>query len=124
SRRRQAEKENERLARVAEAERKRLDEVVSNVPGIVWEARPEPGTNLRRATFVSDYVEKLLGYSAAEWMSTPGFALKIIPEEEREKSVREAEALFESGKEGVLQFRWETKDGRRIWVESQFAPIC
>lgn len=123
ARRRQAEKDNERLAQVAEANRRRLDEVVSNVPGIVWEARPEPGTNLRRATFVSDYVEKLLGYSAEEWMSTPGFALKIIPEEEREKSVREAEALFESGKEGVLQFKWTTKDGRHIWVESQFAPI-
>ena len=123
ARRRQAEKDNERLAQVAEASRRRLDEVVSNVPGIVWEARPEPGTNLRKATFVSDYVEKLLGYSTEEWMSTPGFALKIIPEEEREKSVREAEALFESGKEGVLQFKWTTKDGRHIWVESVFAPI-
>src|SRR6185295_8612268 len=36
ARRRQAEKENERLATLAEHERKRLAEVVSNVPGIVW----------------------------------------------------------------------------------------
>ena len=35
SRRRQAETENERLAELAETERKRLDDVVSNVPGIV-----------------------------------------------------------------------------------------
>jgi PAS domain S-box-containing protein len=122
-RRRQAEKENERLARVAEANRRRLDEVVSNVPGIVWEVKAEPGTDLRRATFVSEYVEKLLGYSVDEWLATPGFALKIIPEEDREQSMREAQALFESGKEGVLQFKWNTKDGRLIWVESQFAPV-
>lgn len=123
SRRRQAEQDNERLARVAEADRRRLDDVVSNVPGIVWEVRSQPGTNLRKATFVSEYVEKLLGYSVDEWLSTPGFALEIIPEEDRERSKREAQALFESGREGVLQFRWVTKDGRIIWVESQYAPI-
>lgn len=124
SRRRQVEKDNERLAQLAEAGRRRLDEVVSNVPGIVWEVRAEPGTNFRKATFVSEYVEKLLGYSVHEWLSTPGFAMKIIPEEDRERSVQQAQALFESGKGGVLQFRWVTKDGRIIWVESQYAPIC
>jgi PAS domain S-box-containing protein len=123
SRRRQAEKDNERLARLAEAERRRLDEVVSNVPGIVWEARAEPGTDMRKAVFVSDYVEKMLGYSVEEWKSTPGFALMIIPEEDREQSTREAQALLESGKEGVLQTRWVKKDGHLIWVESQMAPI-
>lgn len=124
AKRRQAEEDNERLARLAEAERRRLDEVVSNVPGIVWEVRSESGTVLRRATFVSEYVEKLLGYSVDEWISTPGFALSIISEEDRERSMTEAQALFESGREGVLQFRWKTKDGRLIWVESQVAPVC
>src|SRR6185369_1342632 len=40
--RRRFEIENERLAATAEAERKELDEVVSNVPGVVWETRMEP----------------------------------------------------------------------------------
>ena len=35
-RRRQAEADNLRLAGLAAAEHKRLDEIVSNVPGIVW----------------------------------------------------------------------------------------
>jgi PAS domain S-box-containing protein len=120
----QTEEENERLARLAEAERRRLDEVVSNVPGIVWEARPDPGGgDSRRSTFVSEYVEKMLGYSVQEWLSTPGFAQTIIHSEDRERVAREAQALLDSGKEGVLQFRWVTKDGRILWVESQVAAI-
>jgi len=124
AKRRQAEQENARLARLAEAERKHLDEVVSNVPGIVWEALSEPGTNKRTTTLVSEYVEKMLGYSVDEWLSTPGFAMTIVLEEDRERAARETQALFERGQDGVLEFRWVTKDGRILWVQSQAAVIC
>ena len=110
--RRQAEKDNERLARLAEAEQNRLDEVISNVPGIVWEARTAPGTNGQLVSFVSEHVEKMLGYRVEEWLSTPGFAMTIVAEEDRERAKRETQAILESGKDGVLQFRWVTKDGR------------
>ena len=69
ARRRQAELESARLASVAEAERRHLDEVVSNVPGIVWEARPDAITGTGKPTFISEYVEKILGYSANEFLS-------------------------------------------------------
>ncbi len=123
AKRRQAEQENARLARLAEAERMHLDEVVSNVPGIVWEALSEPGTDRRTTTLVSEHVEKMLGYSVDEWLSTPGFAMTIVLEEDRERAMRETQALFEGGKDGVLEFRWRTKDGRIVWVESQVAVI-
>src|ERR1041385_469584 len=47
SRRRQAEIESSRMAALAEAERKRVNEIISNVPGVVWEARMDPDTGLR-----------------------------------------------------------------------------
>jgi PAS domain S-box-containing protein len=125
ARRRQAEKENERLGLVAEAERKQLSEVVSNVPGIVWEARVEPGSNASKTTFISDYVEKMLGYTAAEWMSEPsGFGLSLMPDDEdRQQAIRNSEAVISSGREDFTQFRWTTKDGRTLWVESYISPI-
>ena len=124
ARRRRAEKESERLARLAEGERRRLDEVVSNTPGVVWESRLEPGTETRKSTFVSDYVEKMLGYSVEEWLSTPGFAMTLVHEEDRERVTREAQVIFESCKEGVIQARWVAKDGRVLWTETQLAVIC
>jgi hypothetical protein len=52
-RRRQAVAENVRLSG-------RLAEIVSNVPGIVWESRTDPAINGRRTTFISDYVRGCL----------------------------------------------------------------
>ncbi len=121
---RSAESETDRLAKVAEAERRNLDEVISNVPGIVWESRLALGKQTRKATFVSEYVEKMLGYTVEEWLATPGFWLSIMPEEDRERAANCSETVFATGKPASVQFRWQTKDGRPLWVEEHLEAIC
>jgi PAS domain S-box-containing protein len=123
TRRRRAEIESRRLAVVAESERRRLDEVVSNVPGVVWEARLDPVTHERKTAFISDYVEKMLGYTVEEWVSTPSFALTIVHEDDRERVKREAEAVFTRAERAFLQFRWIAKDGHIVWVEAHVTPL-
>ena len=124
SRRRQAEDENLRLALLAEAEHKRIGEIVSNVPGVVWETAIDPETQERKTTFVSDYLQKMLGYTPAEWMAeSPGLGLRIMAEEDRERASRDSEAVIASGKEGVTQFRWLGKDGKTVWTESYLSPM-
>jgi PAS domain S-box-containing protein len=124
TRRRQAEEETLRLAQVANAEHKRLDEIVSNVPGIVWETVLEPETKERKTTFVSDYVRKMLGYTPEEWLAAaPGLGLRIMPEPDRERAKCESEAVIASGKEGTSQFRWLAKDGHAVWTESYLNPM-
>ena len=120
-RRREAEGENRRLAVLADSDRKRLDEVVSNVPGIVWETRIDPVTNERRSSFISDYAEKMLGYTVGECLSTPDFALQLVHEDDRKRVSRESEAVF-SGARTLLQFRLLAKDGRIVWAEAHVAP--
>ena len=123
-RRGRAEIERERFADLAEAEHRHLDEIVSNVPGIVWETLIDPDTNTRRTTFISDYVEKMLGYTPDEWLSsTPGLGYRIMLEEDRERAARASETVIKTGKDAIAQFRWEAKDGRLLWVESHLSPI-
>lgn len=124
-RRRQVEVENERLARESEAQHKQLDEVVSNVPGLVWETRLEPGSNEYKTTFISDYVEEMLGYTAAEWMAQPaGFGLRLMSDdEERARADQASKNVIASGKAGFSEFRWKAKDGHIVWVESHLSPI-
>ena len=124
ARRRQAEAENLRLARLAEAEHKRLDEIVSNVPGIVWEAVIDPVTKQRKTTFISSYLQKMLGYTPEEWLAaSPGFGLVIMDQEDRERVSRDTEAVVASGKEGISEFRWLGKDGQTVWTESHLSAI-
>lgn len=121
--RRRAEIESRRMAAVADAERKRVNEIISNVPGVVWETRMDPATNQRTTTFISDYIEKMLGYTVEEWKATPSFALSIIHPEDRERVTREANAVFESDQPALFRFRWIAKDGHTIWVEANVAPL-
>ncbi|HEU4833939.1 MAG TPA: sigma 54-interacting transcriptional regulator [Pyrinomonadaceae bacterium] len=123
ARRRQAETESHRLATFAEQEHKRLDEVVSNVPGIVWEARVDPITYERRTTFISDYVEKMLGYTKEEWMSTPNFALSIVHDEDRDRVQRQAASVFTGAGPTFLKFRWIARDEHILWVEARIAAL-
>src|SRR5262245_36187901 len=98
ARRKKIEGERQTFAELAHTKEHNLNEVVSNVPGIVWESRFEPGTRNRRTTFMSQFVEKMLGYTPDEWLGSPGFGLRIMPEpEDRERVQRESDAVIESG---------------------------
>ena len=77
SRRRQAEEGKARIESLAKAEHQRMDEVVSNMPGVVWEVRIDPLTQKRKTTFVSLYVETMMGYTVDEWLASPGMGLRI-----------------------------------------------
>jgi PAS domain S-box-containing protein len=123
ARRMKAEKEGARLARLAEREYRRREEVVSNVPGMVWEARAEPGSPTRKIEFMSNYAEKMLGYGLEEWSSNPEFGSSILIEEDRERVISKTEEVLRSGTESAIQFRWLAKDGRVLWAEAHLAPI-
>lgn len=112
------------LAAQVEVQRKRVEDIVAHVPGVVWEASGEPVAETQRIEFVSSYVEKMLGYSVEEWLSTPNFWRTIVHEDDREAAGQAATRTFESGEGGVNRFRWVTKDGREIWVESQSVVVC
>ena len=119
-----AQKEKFNLAAAVAVERKRVEDIVAHVPGVVWEAWGEPDADTQRIDFVSNYVEKMLGYSVEEWLSTPNFWRTIVHEEDREAAGREAARTFASGKGGVNRFRWVTKDGREVWVESKSVVVA
>jgi PAS domain S-box-containing protein len=123
TRRRQAEKESSRLAQVAEAERRKRDEVISNMPGVVWERGSDPANDTQKSVVIGQHIEKLLGYSAEEWLSNPDFMQSIIHDEDREEFTRICDEILTGRPEANLQFRWRTKDGRVLWAEAHLYPI-
>ena len=99
--------------------RRRVEDIVEHVPGVVWEAWGKPDEANQRIDFVSNHIETMLGYSREEWLSTPNFWLTIVHRDDKERAAAEAATIFASGKGGTSRFRWLHKDGRVIWVESQ-----
>jgi len=122
--REQAEKAQVALNLELEAERLRLENIITSVPGVVWEAWGEPDAASQRIDFVSDHVESMLGHSVEEWLSTPNFWLTIVHPEDREQAAQDAAAGFAAGESNHIQeFRWIAKDGNVLWVEAHSAAI-
>jgi len=122
--RRKAEADKSKLGSELEMQRRRIEELVAHVPGVVWEAWGKPDAATQRIDFVSSHVEKLLGYSEEEWLSTPNFWLTIVHPRDKERAAREAAAIFASGQGGTSRFRWLRKDGKEVWVEAQSVVVC
>ena len=103
--------------------RLRLNEVVANVPSVVWEAWGQPDAAAQRIDFVSDYVTTMLGYDPDDWLQKPNFWLTIVHPDDRERAAREAAAIYAGGGSGRSEFRWIAKDGRAIWVDARSQVI-
>jgi len=117
ARRRRAEEERSRYASLARLEHRHLEQVISNIPGLVWETRVGPDGTLSDL-FVSQQIEKLLGYSVEDCQSDPNAWLSLVPEENREETHRKVIEIFKSGQDGVVQFPSHAKDGRLVWIEA------
>ncbi len=122
--RKRIETERVKLYSELEAQRIRIDNLIANVPGVVWETYGKPGTGEERLEIISSYVEKLLGYKLEEWMEDPSFWFKVIHEDDRMEVLENTRKLYENNEGGTERFRWIAKDGSVIWVESQSACIC
>jgi two-component system, cell cycle sensor histidine kinase and response regulator CckA len=121
--RKRAEKERIKLMAQIESQRLRLNNIVDNVPGIVWESWTKPDIARQHTNFMSDYVETMLGYTAEEWLSSPDFWQKIIHPEDKERIAGVIAHDFATGKGSTTEFRLIAKDGRIVWVESRRVVI-
>ncbi|HEY6801997.1 MAG TPA: response regulator [Pyrinomonadaceae bacterium] len=118
-----AEALQERLLIQLDNQRKRLDNIVANVPGVVWETRGRPDSQREQVRFVSNYIEQMLGYSVHEWLTTSGLSAQILHPEDHERVNRETNLAYESGTRNRAEFRLLAKNGRPVWVETHSAVI-
>lgn len=121
--RKRAEFEKAELNEQLETERQRLNNIVANVPGIVWEELRKPDAVERHTNFVSNYLENMLGYTAQEWHQTPGFWLSTIHPDDRARMTQIVATPFTVGKNRRTQVRFIAKDGRVVWTETHTVNI-
>ena len=122
--RNRAEAENAQLLREVLAQRKRLDEIIASVPGIVWEMWGRPDDPTGTMHFVSDHADRMLGYGVEQWLSTANFWLRIVHPDDRECAARQAAGFFDGRQGGISRFRWIAAGGREVWVEARSTVIC
>jgi PAS domain S-box-containing protein len=120
--RKQAEQERLQLLQEIQRQRERIDNLVSTVPGVVWEASGSKDSPFSTLDFVSSHVEDLLGYPVQEWLEKPNFWLSVVHPEDRAQIARDLPDIYSAGK-GTSQFRWIGRDGRSVWVQAQTVVV-
>lgn len=100
----------------------RFKDFIAHVPGIVWESVRNPDST-DRLTFVSDYIEQMLGYTTEEWMALPDMGASVIHPVDRERIAIEALDQYKTGNDNALEFRWTSKSGELRWARSKSRMI-
>lgn len=112
-----------RLSAQAEELGRRLERVVASVPGIVWESYGEADPLKQRTNFVSEGITLLTGYAPQDWLTRPNFWLEIMPpDEDRGAAIEAGRRVYREG-QGSAQYRWVTREGRTIWVETHMRAL-
>lgn len=119
--RRRQQAEINRLSMLINYERQRLANIISNVPGIVFEGGSAESDNQGMA-FISAYIERLLGYTPQEAM-LEGFWEKVVHPDDWDSAVKGMEEIYNTGQAGKLQFRCITKSGQVVHLETHSSVI-
>ena len=121
---RKAEEVRMGLLLTIDQQRHRIQTILDNVPGIVWEsenrAKGQPG---QKTTFISAYAPVMLGYDQDQWLNDQDFWRRIIHPDDWESVGKQADVVYEKEQVGKLEFRVIAQDGRVIPVEAHMTIL-
>lgn len=105
--------EIQRNLQALEQAKERYRTLVENIPAIVYEAAVD---NIRTPLFVNSLIEKITGFTFAEWLTEPELWFKQIYPEDKEKVIQAIQTLGDDSLEYKQEYRLFTKDGRVVWI--------
>lgn len=109
------------LTEELDAQRRQLSAIIQNVPGIIYDFSVDMRTEEQTVNFISDYIEKMLGYTTDEWRMNPYFWAEVVVEEDLKKALELATAAYEEKRSGNAEFRCIDKDGQIVNASSFFS---
>lgn len=74
------------------------------------------------ATFISQNIERITGYTAQEFLATPGFWAEHIHPDDAPQVFAELPRLFETDNH-IHRYRWRHKDGHYIWMRDELRLV-
>ena len=94
----------------------RFRTLVQQVPAVVYVSLlDESGTTL----YISPQVERMLGFTPAEWTSDPQLWIKRLHPDDRERVLAEYNRTRQTGDPLRCEYRSLARDGRLVWVHEE-----
>jgi len=108
--------ERKRLESDLRAAEERFRLLVERVPAVVYVAEPGPAGVWH---YVSPQIERMLGFTATEWMANPGMWLRQLDPSDRDEAVADKQRMILAGTEVEQRsdtYRLHRRDGTTVWV--------
>ena len=119
-------RQRDQLADADRQTQRRLADLVAAVPGVVWEVAFGPDAT-PQLTFVSDHVQRLLGYPADHFTAGPvAAALAVVhPDDVATLFAQFHHGLTTAGRTPEpFEFRCVAADGDVRWLETRVVPVA
>jgi diguanylate cyclase (GGDEF)-like protein/PAS domain S-box-containing protein len=111
---------NETEQRLQEAEF-RFRTLVEQLPLISYVDSADSAVS--KPSYLSPHIEAVLGFTPAEWLTTPSLYERSIHPEDRERVLAEKQAAYDRGEALRQEYRIVAADGRLVWLEDTSVPI-
>ncbi len=108
--------ERKRLESDLRAAEERFRLLVERVPAVVYVAEPTPPG---RWDYVGPQIERMLGFTAAEWKADPNLWLRQLHGDDRDEALADEDELIASGIEAEphsTTYRMHHRNGTVVWV--------
>jgi diguanylate cyclase (GGDEF)-like protein/PAS domain S-box-containing protein len=94
--------------------------VIENIPAITYvDEVNENSTTI----FISPQVEKVLGYSPAEWLADRDLWPKLLHPDDRSRAIAANTRHNQTGEPFSLEYRMIAKDGSVVWVRDEAVQV-
>jgi PAS domain S-box-containing protein len=76
----------------------------------------------RETTFVSPQIDRLVGYTAEEWLADPDLSVQLVHPDDRDEVLAKRDAV-DAAKPARLSYRMVARDGRVVWVREEAVAV-
>ncbi len=111
--------ENAQLGMQMTLSEQRYRSLIDSVACVLWESNAD-GSNV---SFISQSVERLLGYSVSDWYKNPLFWRELLHKDDAIRVLAEAQTAITNKENYVSEYRLIAKDGKEVWIRDVVTQI-
>jgi len=112
--------ERKRAEEALREARTRLQYLIDSSPAVIYSTQANGNYS---ATFVSENLSTILGYTPREALEDPQFWITRLHPQDVPRVLSKLSPLIAQG-EGELEYRFRHRDGHYLWIRDAFKVIC
>lgn len=97
-----------------------LRELIEQIPVVTY---VDPDDENAPGIYISPQIEQMLGYAPIEWLSDPGMYMRVMHQDDRDRTNKRSERASARGERFFAEYRMHARDGTEVWIRDEAVPV-